>query len=57
MGSMLVTAVKTAKNGEESLTEEKIAQLKEGMNKIDDAQTNGLAVYTRRANEAEAKIQ
>ena len=39
------------------LTEEEKAKLKEHMNAIDDAATGGLAVYTRRADEAEAKIK
>lgn len=56
MGSAFAAAIKVAKDGEEALTEEKKAELKEGMKKVDDAQTNGLAVYTRRADEAEAKL-
>ena len=50
-------AIKGAKNGAESITEEEKAKLKEHMNAIDDAATGGLAVYTRRADEAEAKIK
>ena len=49
-------AVKIAKNGGE-ITDEKKAEIMENMNAIDDAQTGGLAVYTRAADAAEAKIQ
>jgi hypothetical protein len=45
-----------AKNGADSLTEDKVAEIQQNMNAMADAQTGGLAVYTRRANEAEAKI-
>ena len=48
-------AVKVAKNGGE-ITDEKKAEIMENMNAIDDAQTGGLAVYTRAADAAEAKI-
>jgi len=49
-------AVKVAKNGGE-ITDEKKAEIMENMNAIDDAQTGGLAMYTRAADSAEAKIQ
>ncbi len=49
-------AVKVAKSGGE-ITDEKKAEIMENMNAIDDAQTGGLAVYTRAADSAEAKIQ
>ena len=49
-------AVKIAKNGGE-ITDEKKAEIMENMNAIDDAQTGGLAEYTRAADSAEAKIQ
>ena len=49
-------AVKVAKNGGE-ITDEKKAEIMENMNAIDDAQTGGLAKYTRAADSAEAKIQ
>ena len=49
-------AVKVAKNGGE-ITDEKKAEIMENMNAIDDSQTGGLAVYTRAADSAEAKIQ
>lgn len=49
-------AVKVAKNGGE-ITDEKKTEIMENMNAIDDAQTGGLAVYTRAADAAEAKIQ
>ena len=48
-------AVKIAKSGGE-VSEEKKAEIMENMNAIDDAQTGGLAVYTRAADAAEAKI-
>ena len=48
-------AVKIAKSGGE-VSEEKKAEIMENMNAIDDAQTGGLAEYTRRADAAEAKI-
>ena len=48
-------AVKVAKDGGE-ISEEKKAEIMENMNAIDDAQTGGLAEYTRRADAAEAKI-
>ena len=49
-------AVKVANNGGE-ITDEKKAEIMENMHAIDDAQTGGLAVYTRAADSAEAKIQ
>lgn len=48
-------AVKVAKNGGE-VTDEKKAEIMENMHAIDDAQTGGLAKYTRAADAAEAKI-
>jgi len=48
-------AVKIAKDGGE-MSEEKKAEIMENMNAIDDAQTGGLAAYTRAADSAEAKI-
>ncbi len=48
-------AVKVAKSGGE-MSEEKKAEIMENMHAIDDAQTGGLAVYTRAADAAEAKI-
>jgi len=56
IGSALKDAIKVAKEGEQVLTEEKITELQKGMNKIDDAQTHGLAEYTRRADAAEALV-
>ena len=49
-------AIKMAKNGETEISDEKKAEIQENMNAISDAQTGGLAVYSRRADEAEAKI-
>ena len=51
----IIDAAKVAKNGEESLTEEKKEEIKQNLNAMNDAQTGGLAVYTRRADEAEEK--
>lgn len=51
-----VEAVKVAKNGEDSLTDEKKEEIKNNMNAISDAQTGGLAEYTRRADDAEEKM-
>ena len=48
-------AVKVAKSGGE-ITDEKKAEIMENMHDIDDAQTGGLAKYTRAADSAEAKI-
>lgn len=48
-------AMKTAKTGE--LSDEAREKIEGGINAIDDAATGGLAVYTRRADEAEAKIK
>ncbi len=48
-------AAKVAKNGGK-ITDEKKAEIMENMNAIDDAQTGGLAAYTRAADSAEAKI-
>ena len=48
-------AVKVAKNGGE-MSEGKKTEIMENMNAIDDAQTGGLAKYTRAADAAEAKI-
>ena len=50
-----VEAAGVAKNGVESLTEEKKAEIEQNLNAMSDAQTGGLAVYTRRADEAEDK--
>ncbi|MBR3934780.1 MAG: hypothetical protein IKJ68_12860 [Clostridia bacterium] len=51
-----VDAVKAAKQGEELLTEEKKAEIQANMNAMNDANTGGLSVYTRRADETEAKL-
>ena len=50
-----VDAVKVAKDGGE-ITEEKKTEIMGNMNAIDDAETGGLAEYTRRADAAEEKI-
>ncbi|MBE7043519.1 MAG: hypothetical protein E7399_08565 [Ruminococcaceae bacterium] len=46
---------KVAKEGGE-ISDEKKMEIEKNMNAVDDAQTGGLAQYTRRADEAEAKI-
>jgi len=48
-------AVKVAKAGGE-ITEEQKAEVQKNMDAMKDAETDGLAVYTRRADEAESKI-
>ena len=50
-----IDAVKVAKDGGE-ITDEKKAEIQSNMNAMDDAQTGGLAEYTRRADAAESKI-
>ncbi len=52
----IIEAAKIAKEGEEALTEEKKTRIQENMNAMQNAQTGGLAVYSRRADAAEAKI-
>lgn len=52
---MFAGAVKAAKEGQ--LSDENLAKIENGANAIQDASTGGLAVYTRRADEAEAKIK
>ncbi|MBQ7573538.1 MAG: hypothetical protein IJT23_04700 [Clostridia bacterium] len=47
-------AVKAAKDGE--ISEEKAKEVEKNLNAMSDAATGGLAVYTRRADEAEAQI-
>ncbi len=51
----IMDAAKIAKNGEESLTEEKKAEIMKNMEAMDNAQTGGLAVYTKLADAAEEK--
>ena len=52
----MTVRVKVAKEGEASLTDEKKAEIEKNMQAMDDAQTGGLAEYTRRANAAEESI-
>ncbi len=54
MGGVFSAAVQAARTGE--VTEEAAAQVADAMNKVDDAATTGLAVYSRRADAAEAQI-
>lgn len=46
------TITKAAVKGEQELSEEQKAKLKENFNAVNDAQTGGLSVYSRRADEA-----
>ena len=50
-----LSEVLLAKAGGE-MTEEQQAEIQKNMNAMDDANTGGLAEYTRRADAAEAKI-
>lgn len=50
-----IDAVKVAANGGE-ITEEKKAEIQQNMNTMEDAETGGLAKYTRAADSAEARI-
>lgn len=50
-----MAAVKAAKNGGE-ISDEEQEKIKENMAAMEDAATDGLAVYTRRADELEAKL-
>lgn len=56
MAAAFGTAFKAATKGEEAITEADKEKLKEGINAINDAATGGMAVYTRRADDAEARI-
>ena len=57
MVNTFVDAVKIAKAGQTELTEEQQAQFDKNKALMDDAQTGGLAKYTRAADEAWNKIQ
>ena len=57
MAAAFGTAFKAATKGEEAITETDKEKLKEGINAMNDAATGGMAVYTRRADDAEAKIK
>ena len=56
MVDLFGTVIKGSKNGIDSITEEDKARLQADLNAVEDAATNGVGVYTRRADEAEAKI-
>ena len=56
MAAAFGTAFKAATKGEDAITEADKEKLKEGMNAVNDAATGGMAVYTRRADEAEARL-
>lgn len=56
MAAAFGTAFKAATKGEEAITEADKEKLKEGINAMNDAATGGMAVYTRRADDAEARI-
>lgn len=55
MGGMFSAAIKAAKNGGE-VSEETKQQVMDAMNKVEDANTSGLAEYSRRADAAEEKV-
>lgn len=55
MGGMILSAAKVAKNGGE-VTDEMKAQAEDAMKKAEDANTSGLAEYSRRADAAEDAI-
>ena len=57
MVNTFVDAVKIAKAGQTELTEEQQAQFDKNKAMMDDAQTGGLAKYTRAADEAWNKVQ
>ena len=57
MATALGTAFKAATKGEDSITDEEKERLREGMDALNDAATGGMAVYTRRADEAEQRIK
>lgn len=56
MANVFGTAIKAAAKGEAALTEEEQEKLKSDMNAAQDAATGGMAVYSRRADEAQAKL-
>lgn len=49
-------AVKAAKSGDVDMSEDEKAEMMKNLNAMNDADTGGLAEYTRRADAAEAKI-
>lgn len=55
MTKTAIEAVKVASSDEE-ITDEKKTEIEKNLNTIDDAQTGGLAEYSRRADAAEAKV-
>ena len=57
MAAAFGTAFKAATKGEESITDEEKERLREGIDALNDAATGGMAVYTRRADEAEQRIK
>lgn len=57
MAAAFGMAFKAAKKGADSFTEEEKAKIEKHLQAVDDAATGGMAVYTRRADEAEAKIK
>lgn len=54
VSGMFGAAIKAARTGE--VPEQAMEQVRDAMNKVDDASTAGLAKYSRLADEAEAKI-
>ena len=57
MAAAFGMAFKAAKKGADSFTEEEKAKIEKHLQAVDDAATGGMSVYTRRADEAEAKIK
>ena len=57
MANAFGTVFKAAAKGEDAITEADKEKLRESMNAVNDAATGGMSVYTRRADEAENKIQ
>lgn len=55
MANVFGAAIKAAK-GEDALTNEDREKLKTNMNDAQNAATGGMAVYSRRADEAQAKL-
>ena len=56
MAQAFGTVFQATKKGETGITEDVVAKMQDSMNKVNDANSGGLSVYSRRADEAEAKI-
>jgi len=55
MGGMFKEAIQAAKTGE--VPEDAVSKVTDAMNRVDDAATNGLAKFSRLADEAENRIE